>query len=96
MMRQMILSKSCRVRYTNWEVCKDGKQSVVDAGTECQVMADLMDGEEEILVRRRSSHVCCEKEGPGENGGIFEKVCAEDLQSHDERHQVFRERLRAT
>ena len=52
-------------------------------------MANLMDGQEQILVRRRADHVCYAPEAPGPEGGALEGVGTEALDGHDEEDEVF-------
>jgi hypothetical protein len=43
--------------YTDGQVGKDGKQAIGADPPECQVVSDLMDGEESVLICRCSNDV---------------------------------------
>jgi hypothetical protein len=48
----------------NWQIRKDSKDPIHSARLECQIMGNLMDSQEQILIRRSSDYVRCEEEGP--------------------------------
>lgn len=52
-------------------------------------MGDLVDGEEEVLVRGGSDHVCSREKSPVEHGRVAEQVGAEDLKGDDAQNDIF-------
>jgi len=58
-------------------------------------MTDLVNSEEEVLVRRCADYVGCEEEGPGEWRCVAERVGAGDLESDDGEDEVFGQRFGA-
>lgn len=77
------------------QVCKDGEQPIGQGGSEGQVVGDLVDGEEEVLVRRRAKNVRHGPELPRPERRVPEEVCEEKLEGHDEEDYVFGQWLRA-
>ena len=56
-------------------------------------MRYLVDGEEEVLVRRGPDHICRYEEGPGEHRGIPQQISAGDLEGHDTQDHIFSQRF---
>ena len=83
------------VGYRNGQVGKDGEEPVCERGLERQVVGDLMDGEEEVLVRCSPKDIGDGPELPGKERGVAEVVGEEHLESDDARHDVFGQRLGA-
>lgn len=57
-------SKSSTIRDPNWQIGKYGKESVDEGRLESQVMRDLVNGQEQVLIRRRPDHVRSDQKGP--------------------------------
>jgi hypothetical protein len=59
-------------------------------------MRDLVDGEEQVLVRGGPDHVCGKKKFPREHRGIAKQISAANLKRDDGENKVFREWFRTT
>ena len=81
------------VRDANGEVGDHGKILVGFDALECEVMGDLVDGQEEVLVGRSSDGVGREDEHRGPEGGVPKPVSGAQLDANDQKHDVFRERF---
>ena len=57
MMLKVIFLKGDRHGYTNREVSKNPKPTVVYWGWEGKIVAELMDGQEEVVVEKRAKEV---------------------------------------
>lgn len=77
------------VGQTDWDVGEDGQQTVGHSRPEGEVVGDLVDGEEEVLVRGGSDHVCSCEKFPVEHGGVAEQVGAEDLEGDNAENDIF-------
>lgn len=64
----------------NWQIGEYGQQAIGHRGPEGQVVRDLMDGQEQVLVRRCTNYICRREEFPGQHGRVTEQICAADLQ----------------
>jgi hypothetical protein len=76
-------------------VCKDSQHTVGQWRPEGQIVGDLMNSEEQVLVRRSSNHVCRSQEAPVKDRGIAEEVRAGQLDRHNEENNPFCQGLRA-
>lgn len=75
---------------SNRDIGKDGQHTVRQRRPEGQIVGDLMNSEEQILVRRSSNHVCRSQESPVKDRGIAEEVRAGQLDRHDKENNPFR------
>lgn len=55
-------TKCSTVRYADWQVCKNGKETIGERRLECKIMGNLVYGEEQVLVRGSTDDVRREKE----------------------------------
>lgn len=92
---KMIRPKARTVRDSNRQVRKDCQNPVVKRLPECKVMRDLMDGEEEVLVRCCADDIGREEEWPREEGLVAEGVDGRELDRDDEEDGPFCEGLGA-
>lgn len=81
--------KASTIRNPNRQIRNHRKRAIQLRLPERQIMANLMDGQEQILVCRRADHVCCAPEAPGPEGRVLEGVGAEALDGDDEQDEVF-------
>jgi len=86
----MVRAEGGAVGQTYGEVREDREEPVCRRRSEGQVVADLVDGQEQVLVRRRAHHVRQGPEGGGEEGRVSYQVRAEYLDRDDEEDDVFR------
>jgi hypothetical protein len=75
-----------RVRNTNRQVSKDGQHAVRKRRFESQVMRNLMNGQEEVLVRRRANDVGSHKCLPRQERRVAQSIGAEELQANNAEH----------
>lgn len=59
-------------------------------------MRNLVDGQEQVLVGRRSDQVGRGQEPPGQDGGVAEKVGAANLEGDHAEDNIFREGFGST
>ena len=85
----MIRPERGRVRDADGQVSDDGEDAVGARRAEGEVVADLVDREEQVLVRGRAEHVGREEEGWREEWGVPEEDGEGELQSEDEDDEVF-------
>lgn len=78
-MRQVILSKPSGIGQANGEIREDGEESIVYGRPKGQVVADFVDGKEEVLICRGPDNVGREKEGPGEHSRVPQQGGADNL-----------------
>lgn len=76
-------------------VCEDGQHAVGQGRPEGQIVGDLMNSQEQVLVRRSSNHVRRSQETPVKDRGIAEEVRASQLDRHNEENNPFRQGFRA-
>lgn len=88
-------SEGSTVGNTDGQVREDGNQSVGKGRSRRQVVGDLVDREEQILVRRCANDVCEAPELPRPELTVSEDVGAEYLQGDDEGNNVFGQGLGA-
>lgn len=79
---------------TDGQVCEDGEEAVGRRRAEGEVVADLMYGEEEVLVRGCADDVGEEPEIGGEEGRAADEVGAGYLDRDDEEDDIFGQGLR--
>ena len=72
MMSEVILPKACGIGQADGEVGEDGKQTIEKRSSKGQIMADFMDGEEEVLVCCGSNNVGRQEERPGHDRRVLE------------------------
>ena len=77
-----------RVRDPDGQVREHCERLVRSDTSECQVVRDLVDGEEQVLVRGGANDVGEAPEGPGEEGRRSEHVGTQDLDTDDEEHDI--------
>lgn len=83
--------KRSTIRQPNRQIGKDGKQPVRQRRPECQVMRDLMDREEEVLVRRCANNIRGHQEPPIQHRRVAQEIGTQDLQGDDAQDNIFRE-----
>lgn len=83
------------VRHANGQVRKDREQPVGQRRPESQVVRDLVDGQEEILVRCRANNVSHRPELPRPEFRVAQEVGAGDLYGDDEGDDVLGQGLGA-
>lgn len=81
------------IRNGDREVGKYREKLICLDTLECQVMRDLMDGEEEIMVRSRSDNVRRQDEDRGQRVRIPKQESSCQLDGDNEQDDPFRERL---
>ena len=86
---QVVGPEGGRVRDADGEIGDDGEEPVEQCGAEGEVVADFVDGEEEVLVGGGADQVRGREEGEREHGGVAEEVGAEDLEEDDGEDEVF-------
>lgn len=91
MVGQVVGAEGGAVGDADGQVREDGEEPVRRRRAEGQVVADLVDREEEVLVRRGAHHVGQEPELGREEGRVAQQVGAEDLDRYDEEDDVFRQ-----
>jgi len=94
--REVVGAERRRIRDADWDIGKDGDETVGKRRAEGKVMGDLMDREEAVLVGRCADDVCCEEELPGEEGCVSEEVGAGYLEGDHAGNNIFRQWLRTT
>lgn len=90
MVRQVVGAERGAVGDADGQVGEDSEQSVGRRRAEGEVVADLVDGEEQVLVRGGADDVRKQPETRREEGCVPQQPGAEDLDRHDEEHDVFR------
>ena len=95
MVSEVVRSKSSGVGKANGQVGEDGEEPVCQWGAEGQIVADLVDSEEQVLVGGCANYICGEEVGGGEDRCRAESVGTDELEGHDSEDEIFRERLGA-
>ena len=88
-------SEGSAVRDANGQVCKDCDQAVGRRVAEGEVVRDLVNCEEQVLVRCRTDNVRREEERPREDRCVPKEVGCRNLYRNNKEDHVFRKRLRA-
>ena len=89
--RQVVGPEGGAVGDADGQVRDDGEEPVRRGRAEGEVVADLVDGEEEVLVGGCADDVRQEPEGGREEGRVAQEVGAEYLDRYDEDNDVFRQ-----
>lgn len=89
--RQVVGPEAGAVGHADRQVRDDGEQPVRRRRPERQVVADLVDRQEQVLVRRRPHHVRERPEPGREERRVAQGVGARDLDADYEEDDVFRE-----
>lgn len=92
---QVVGAEGGAVGDADGQVREDGEQAVRGGRAEGEVVADLVDGEEEVLVGGRADDVGQQPERGREEGRVAEQVGAEHLDRDDEEDDVFCQGFRA-
>ena len=92
---QVVWAERGAVGDANGQVGKNSDDTVGQRRAKGQVVRDLMDSEEQVLVRRSADDVGCQEEAPRPDGCVAKEVGAGDLDGHDEEDKPFGERLGA-
>ena len=93
--KETAYAKSRAVRHGDGQIGDNGQQPIRRRRLEGQVVRDLVDGEEQVLVRGGADHVRGEQEGRREDRRVAQEDGAEDLQGDDAEHEVLGQRLGA-
>lgn len=89
-MCQVVRPERSTVGQPDRKVGEDGKEAVGQGRPESEVVGDLMDGQEEILVRGGANDVGDRPELQGPEGRVSEEVGAKDLKGNDAGDDIFR------
>jgi hypothetical protein len=78
--------EGCRVRNANGQVRENRQHAVRKRRFESQIMRDLMNSQEEVLVRRRANDVSSHKCLPRQECRVAQRISAEELQANNAEH----------